>query len=108
MLGYDDIYSIQYFGTNLRPYWNSKGDRTIEAEMLAAYNEYDKLLARCYAFDKKLMEDASAAGGKEYAELCALAYRQSIAAHNWWKPPTVTCCGCRRKTTVTAVSIRWT
>ena len=22
MLGYDDIYSIQYFGTNLRPYWN--------------------------------------------------------------------------------------
>lgn len=49
MLGYDDIYSIQYFGTNLRPYWNSKGDRTIEAEMLAAYNEYDKLLARCYA-----------------------------------------------------------
>lgn len=23
MLGYDDIYSIQYFGENLRPYWNS-------------------------------------------------------------------------------------
>ena len=64
MLGYDDIYSIQYFGTNLRPYWNSRGDRTIESEMLAAYNEYDELLARCYAFDKKLMEDASAVGGK--------------------------------------------
>ena len=58
--------------------------------MLAAYNEYDELLARCYAFDKKLMEDASAVGGKEYAELCALAYRQSIAAHSWWKLPTVT------------------
>ena len=52
MLGYDDIYSIQYFGTNLRSYWNSRGDRTIESEMLAAYNEYDELLARCYAFDK--------------------------------------------------------
>lgn len=87
ILGYDDIYSIQYFGTNLRPYWNSKGDRTIEAEMLAAYNEYDKLLVRCYAFDKKLMEDASAAGGKEYAELCALAYRQSIAAHKLVEAP---------------------
>lgn len=87
MLGYDDIYSIQYFGTNLRPYWNSKGDRTIESEMLGAYNEYDELLARCYAFDKKLMEAASAVGGKEYAELCALAYRQSIAAHKLVEAP---------------------
>ena len=87
MLGYDDIYSIQYFGTNLRPYWNSKGDRTIESEMLAAYNEYDELLTRCYTFDKKLMEDASAVGGKEYAELCALAYRQSIAAHKLVEAP---------------------
>ena len=84
MLGYDDI---QYFGTNLRSYWNSRGDRTIESEMLAAYNEYDELLARCYAFDKKLMEDASAVGGKEYAELCALAYRQSIAAHKLVEAP---------------------
>ena len=50
ILGYDDIYSIQYFGTNLRPYWNSKGDRTIEAEMLAAYNEYDKLAGTLLCF----------------------------------------------------------
>lgn len=33
------------------------------------------------------MEDASAVGGKEYAELCALAYRQSIAAHKLVEAP---------------------
>lgn len=87
LLGYDDIYSIQYFKTNLRPYWNRKGDRTIEDEMQAAYNEYDNLKARCYAFDKQLMEEASAVGGKEYAELCALAYRHSIAAHKLLEAP---------------------
>lgn len=27
MLAYDDIYSIQYFGQNLRPYWNRNGRR---------------------------------------------------------------------------------
>ncbi len=32
------------------------------------------------AFDKKLMEEATAAGGRKYAELCALAYRQALAA----------------------------
>ena len=26
LIGYDDIYSIQYFGDNLRPYWNREGD----------------------------------------------------------------------------------
>ncbi len=87
MIGYDDIYSIQYFGENLRPYWNADGDKTIESQFEAADREYDALIDRCYAFDKKLMEDAAAAGGKEYAELCALAYRQAIAAHKLVKSP---------------------
>ena len=26
LIGYDDIYSIQYFGENLRPYWNRTGN----------------------------------------------------------------------------------
>lgn len=87
MIGYDDQFSIQYFGTNLRPYWNKNGDKTIESQFEAANNEYDALMAQCYAFDKKLMEDAMAAGGKEYAELCALAYRQSISAHKLVESP---------------------
>ena len=39
------------------------------------------------AFDKKLMEEATAAGGRKYAELCALAYRQALAAHKLVQAP---------------------
>jgi hypothetical protein len=81
MLGYDDLYSIQYFGENLRPYWNSEGNRSIESVFAQANREYRKLTAACDRFDRELLSQAGKAGGKEYAELCALAYRQAIAAH---------------------------
>jgi len=38
-------------------------------------------MERCRAFDVGLMNDAENAGGQKYAALCALAYRQAIAAH---------------------------
>lgn len=81
MLGYDDIYSIQYFKENLRPYWNRSGNETIFSQFNKANVEYSSLQKKVYAFDKKLMEEAIAAGGKKYADLCALAYRQAITAH---------------------------
>ncbi|MDR2955041.1 MAG: DUF4965 domain-containing protein [Prevotella sp.] len=87
MIGYDDIYSIQYFEENLRPYWNSKGDQTITGMFHLANQEYDKLIGKCYKFDKELMDKATLSGGKDYAELCALAYRQSIHAHKLVEAP---------------------
>lgn len=87
MIGYDDIYSIQYFGDNLRPYWNQDGNQTIAGQFHAANKEYNKLIEKCYTFDKELMAKASLAGGKKYAELCALAYRQAITAHKLVKAP---------------------
>lgn len=87
MIGYDDIYSIQYFGENLRPYWNKKGDKNIKEQFVAANNDYATLTKKCYEFDKQLMEQTTAVGGKKYAELCALAYRQSIAAHKLVEAP---------------------
>jgi hypothetical protein len=81
MIGYDDLYSVQYFGENLRPYWNRNGDKTIESQFERANKEYKKLVRKAYAFDRQLMEEATEAGGKQYAELCALAYRQAITAH---------------------------
>ena len=73
LLGYDDIYSIQYFGENLRPYWNRKGDNSICRELKAAADEYNTLLKRCEEFDREMMQETEEAGGRSYAELCALA-----------------------------------
>ena len=87
MIGYDDIYSIQYFGENLRPYWNRKGDKDIYMMFEAANKEYKSLKTKCDNFDRELMSEATCKGGKEYAELCALAYRQSIAAHKLVEAP---------------------
>ena len=87
MVGYDDLYSILYYGEKVRPYWNRKGDSTIEQQFALAADEYQSLVKRCEKFDARLMAEANAAGGKEYAELCALAYRQSIAAHKLIESP---------------------
>lgn len=87
LIGYDDIYSIQYFGKNLRPYWNKNGDKSIFDAFNSAAMEYSSLIKRCDSFDRELMLDAEKAGGRKYAELCALAYRQAIHAHKLVEAP---------------------
>jgi len=86
MLGYDDIYSVQYFGKNLPPVWRSEG-RTIEKELAHAAAEYKSIMKQCKAFDQQLYADAVKAGGEKYAQLCVAAYRQSVAAHKILKAP---------------------
>ncbi|MDR0415044.1 MAG: DUF4965 domain-containing protein [Prevotellaceae bacterium] len=87
MLGYDDIFSIQYFGENLRPYWNRSGKESIVSQFRKANAEYEGVIGDCNRFDAELMRQATAAGGRKYAELCALAYRQAIAAHKLVQAP---------------------
>jgi hypothetical protein len=87
MLGYDDIFSMQFFGTNIRPYWNRKGNTDIFNIFRKATEEYNSLIKKCQKFDAKLICDATKTGGKEYAELCALAYRQTISAHKLIESP---------------------
>lgn len=87
MLAYDDIQSIQYFHDNLNPYWNRNGDRTIAMELADAASEYQALMKRCVKFDAEIMADAAKVGGQKYAELLALAYRQTITAHKLVEAP---------------------
>lgn len=86
-LGYDEVYAIQYFNKNLRPWWNNSGKETIENQLSNAADEYESVMQQCAAFDKQVYADALKSGGKEYAHLCVLAYRQSIAAHTLVKSP---------------------
>ena len=81
MVGYDDLYSIQYFKDNRMGYWKHNGKKNIRQAFEGSAEEYRSVMDRCRHFDTRLMEDAEKAGGKEYAELCAVAYRQAVAAH---------------------------
>ncbi len=81
LLGYDELYSIQYFHNNLRPWWNKNGNKQFTALMNEAAASYKTVIKKVNEFDQVIHEDALKAGGATYAKLCELAYRQSIAAH---------------------------
>jgi len=89
LIGYDERYSVQYFGQNLEPLWRSeqKGKASIEKLMQQSYTDYDKILSRCDTFNKTLYSQALTLGGQHYAQLCVGAYRQSIAAHALVRSP---------------------
>ncbi|MBV9960662.1 MAG: DUF4965 domain-containing protein [Parafilimonas sp.] len=80
MLGYDDIYSIQYFNQNMQAWWK-KNFKNMDDLLETSQQQYQNTLQLCDAFDKQLYNDATAAGGDTYAKLCVMAYRQSLAAH---------------------------
>jgi hypothetical protein len=80
MFAYDDVFSIQYFKQQLRPYWRRNGgDAATLLKMAAA--DYPALVKRCAAFDQQVMADLNRVGGGKYAQLCALAYRQTLAGN---------------------------
>jgi len=86
-LGYDDINPVQYFHTNLKPWWQTTQTKTIEQVLAKAALEYPVVLKKCEVFNTSMYRDAKNAGGEDYAKLCVLAYRQSIAAHALVKSP---------------------
>jgi hypothetical protein len=81
LLGYDDQYSVQYFTKNLRPWWHQKETNNIEQQLENAAKDYSSTIKKCEQTNTMIHIDAVKAGGEEYAKLCDLAYRQSIAAH---------------------------
>ncbi|RFS20216.1 DUF4965 domain-containing protein [Chitinophaga silvatica] len=87
LLGYDDLYALQYFHTNLKAWWKEDPTQTIDKQLNAAFNDYSKILSKCEQFNQQLYKDAVAAGGEKYAQLCELAYRQAISAHKLAKSP---------------------
>lgn len=80
ILGYDDIYSIEYFHQRLKAWWKKSG-MSAEQMLTAAEKDYHSVIEKCDQFDQKLKAQTNAAGGAEYAQMCELAYRQAMAAH---------------------------
>jgi hypothetical protein len=78
MIAYDEVYSIKFLGRNLRPYWRRNGARAHEL-LKSAERDYQRLMAKCAAFDSEFMADLSATGGTRYAQIAALAFRQALA-----------------------------
>lgn len=86
LLAYDDRYAIQYFGQNLQAWWK-KNFSSAEEMIKQSLNDFKSIEEKCTLFDKELYTDAVKAGGETYAKLCALAYRQSLAAHKLVRGP---------------------
>ena len=80
ILAYDDLFSIEYLGAKLRPYWRRKGMDANEL-IIAAERDYGSISAQCETFDQELISDLTEAGGESYSQIASLAYRQCIAAH---------------------------
>jgi hypothetical protein len=80
MVAYDDIYSIRYFENDLQAWWRYNG-MSFNEMLTKASSDYSRIMNSCSTFNKQLMTDLESAGGKKYAQMCALVYRQCLAAH---------------------------
>ena len=81
LVGYDDEWAVEYFGQRLRAWWR-RSDNAGPLSLLAdAFRDQDDVLARAAAFDVELAERARAVAGDDYADLLALAWRHTLAAH---------------------------
>ncbi len=80
VIAYDDLLSIYYFGNWKKAYWTEHYPTILEA-IAASFEDREVVLKKAEQFDRWLEETAEKSGGKDYAFLCNLSYRQSIAAH---------------------------
>ncbi len=82
LLAYTEDYAIEYLGRRLRPYWQRNG-QTVQDMLTAAENDFPSLEQRGKRLDDELTADLEKAGGKAYAQVAILAYRQTLAAHGF-------------------------
>ena len=79
MVAYDDIHSIRYFDDDLDAWWRRSG-LSFNELLEKASSEYASINGKCNAFQSALMSDLEKAGGPKYSQMCALVYRQCMAA----------------------------
>jgi len=80
LVAYTQGLAIEYLGRRLHEYWQRDG-LPVERLLEDAEREYPNLEVYGQRFDADLTLDLVHAGGKPYADLATLAYRQTFAAH---------------------------
>ena len=85
MLGYDEDEDIEYMYHRYKGYWAHEGQVDIFSKFDELNGKYDAIMGRCREMDKRIYDDAFEAGGQEYADLLAGAYRHVIAAHKLFR-----------------------
>jgi len=82
LLAYTEDYAIEYLGRKLRPYWQ-RNNLSVQDMLAESETQLPSLEARGAAFDRELTADLTTTGGKDYAQLAILSYRQTLAAHGF-------------------------
>ena len=81
ILAYDDLAGLQFLGRRCPAWWRRNG-QSFEAMLEAAERDYDETVARLERYDRELDRKLVEVGGRKYADIAALAYRQSFSACN--------------------------
>lgn len=87
MIGYDEIYDIQYMKNNYKAYYARNG-KTIFKAFEEFGSNYPSLMQRCRDLDKMIYDDGLKAGNVKYAEQLSGVYRHAMAAHKCFQDNT--------------------
>jgi len=79
-IAYDDVVSINYFGSHCKA-WHARHGETVPEAIIRFHKNHDKLLHDCDLLDASVVEEAEKIGGKDYAYIAAAAWRHTFAAH---------------------------
>ncbi|MBQ9741170.1 MAG: DUF5127 domain-containing protein, partial [Kiritimatiellae bacterium] len=81
ILAYDDLAGLRFLGRDCPAWWRRNG-QSFESMLAAAEADYHDVCEKLDAFDRKWESDCERVGGRKYADIASLAYRQSLSACN--------------------------
>ena len=85
MIGYDEIWDIEYFYKRYKGYWAHEGSVSVFDMFDRMKKDYTSIMQRCRQMDQTIYDDALAAGGVKYAEILSGSYRHVNAAHKLFR-----------------------
>lgn len=80
LLGYDDVASINYFGTFCKA-WGLRSGKTMPEALCEFASRRETLLEACVKLDECIRSEAEKIGGEDYCLIASAAWRHTWAAH---------------------------